>query len=286
MTRVGRRGDSSIVRVLVVAAVALASSGCATLATAPPVRTLAMETPGPLEPGTFAVDGGGGQHMAAFGPAVSQGAVRVRHGLPGRVELGVGGEVLDVAVPREDETTEPRRHVGAVSGSLKYTPGRVQRGVAITSAAGGGWSPGGTHFGADLGFVLGIENPWFTPFFNAKVMVGVPVTERELDFGECNDCPKNRAVSAPRLSLAEAFSVGGKAVFPEFRAGRTWVGLRLLVGMQLGWIHDVDPREAPQGFARNVFFQSPGATLEITLGRVRQWPDGWRSSYLGAWPRR
>ena len=273
-------------RVAVALGVALGASGCTTLATTPSVRTLAMETPGPLEPGTWAVDGGGGVHMAALGPSVGQGAVRVRHGLPRRVELGVGGEVLQVLDPEGDEMAEPRRHIGAVSGSVKYTPGRHQRGFAITSGLGGGWSPGGSHFGADLGFILGIENPWFTPFFDARVMVGVPVTQRELDFGDCGDCPNNRALSTPRLSLAEAFTVGGKVVFPEFRSGRTWVGLRLLVGLQLAWIHDVDPRAAPRGFERNVFFQSPGAALEITLGRVRQWPDGWKSSYLGVWPQR
>lgn len=265
--------------------VTAALGGCTTLATVPSVRTFSMETPGPLEAGTWAVDGAGAAHMAPLGPGVEQGAVRVRHGLPGRVEIGLGGEVLHVSTGGGDEMAEPRRYVGALSGSVKYTPGRHQRAFAITSGAGGGWSPGGTHFGADLGGIVGIENPWFTPFLDARVMVGVPVTQREIDFGECSECAHDRALSTPRLSLAEAFVVGGKFVFPEFRVARTWVGVRLLVGEQVGWIHDVDPRDPPHGFARTSLFVTPGATLEITLGRVRQWPDGWRSDYRGLWPR-
>jgi hypothetical protein len=201
------------------------------------------------------------------------------------MEVGVGGELLHV-VGKGGEGAEPKRNLGSVAASFKYTPGRYQRAFAITSGAGGGWSPAGTSFGADLGGVVGFENPWVTPFLNGRVAYGLPVTRREINLGECDavDCSGDLETTA-RMSLAELLGVGLKIAFPEFLARRTWVGTRILAGAQLAWIHDIDPHEPPHGLDRYEFFMSYGVGFEITLGRVAQWPRGWKTEYPGMWPR-
>lgn len=160
---------------LALAALAAGTTGCNHHVFSPPARTMPLESPATLPPGDTGAAVEGTHHGEVFGPEVSTGSLRIRHGLAEDLDGVAEANVLHVHGDSE-AGTHPNAYSLRLGAKL-----RLVEHFAFTMGAGGGGSAAGHFFSPDVGVVLGYENEHLVPFMSFRTTVSLPIDPQEVD---------------------------------------------------------------------------------------------------------
>jgi hypothetical protein len=180
--------------------------GCSHTLYSPPVRGVPLDTPAVLDPGQASGGLGGSYHGALFGPDVASGTVHGRVGLAPDLE---GAAEVRLSHVLGDSSSRAFRGIGSGRLALKWNPPHLERYLAVTGGAGGGGSAAGGFLGADLGLVLGFENPYVVPILALQLHGSLPVGARTVDISDPDEPPGSR-LDHPRLTYGHELTLGLK----------------------------------------------------------------------------
>ena len=187
-------------------AAATALAGCPTHVLSPPSQFLPLESPAPLAAGETWLGAEGGVGGAVFGPDVATGAVVARRGLTDTLELRADATLASILANGRADTS-PWIGSGRVGVKALFAPSFPH--LAWTAGLGGGTSAGGAFATADLGVIVGYENPIIVPFLSVAGLVSVPLTRHEVDITRADAEPGDPAVlDTPNTTLGARVGFG------------------------------------------------------------------------------
>lgn len=218
---------------LALALVALASAGCNHHVFSPPARTMPLESPETLAPGETGVAVEGTHHGEVFGPDVTGGTLRVRHGLVEDVDGVAEAGVLHVHGDSEAGT-----HPNAYSLRLG-TKFQLVEHFAFTMGVGGGGSAAGYFFSPDVGVVLGYENEYLVPFMSFRTTFSLPIAPEEVDTTEVGNADEPQ-LGTPKLTGGLAWTAGLRLPLPAGDPEHEGLRGSLVLGIGMTHLYDGD----------------------------------------------
>jgi hypothetical protein len=151
---------------LLLASVALAT-GCTPIALSPPSQFVPLHTVETARVGHVTLRGsGGGQD---YGREIASGSGGVSVGVAPDVEVQVDGTGAFIG-GMEGRAVTPVIGVARVGVQQ-----RVEDWLAFSGGIGAGAGPWGAFTAGDLGVIFAYENPYFVPFFAARMQLSIPV---------------------------------------------------------------------------------------------------------------
>lgn len=166
------------------------TSACTTHLFSPPARMIPLETVATLPAGRAGVAVEGGIGGGIFGPGVTMGTVRLRRGLVENLDVSVEGNLLIL----DWAHLAPSAHLGVKWRAASF--------LAVTMGLGGGASEASGFLSPDLGLTFAYENPYFIPFFTARIWTSSPFAVRTLTL------PINDNEGAMTAQFRTAFTFG------------------------------------------------------------------------------
>jgi hypothetical protein len=188
----------------------LSLTACTANAISPPGRTTPLETAAAIGQGEVGVQGEVGLSASLFGPSLSHATARVRVGVLAQTDVSVEA---NVAVVRQREPTSTHRGIYSLRGGVKhaFTPH-----FAVVAGLGLGASAGGGFVSPDIGVVAGYENPYFVPFFGARLVLSQPIAPQQVTLPQNeSDDELEYIVDTPEFTYGFATSFGARIPFHQ-----------------------------------------------------------------------
>jgi hypothetical protein len=194
-----------------------------------------------LAPRETAIAAAGAYHFASQEGSYESGTLRVRRGLARRVE----GSLETTAYYYEEGQglTAVVLRAGLKYCAAGHDPARCI--LALTGGAGGGAYDASVLFGADVGLILGWENPYLVPFVGARAGFVVPTSPRPVNDGAtCDGC--TAVFNTPGPNFAVAATAGLRLPLP-FRQPAT-PGFALIAAYEFLEVIDAQKAETVNVF--------------------------------------
>lgn len=214
----------------------LSLAACTANAISPPGRTTPLESAAAIGQGAVGFQGEAGMSGAFFGPSIAHATARVRVGVLERTDVSVEGNLV---VVQESEPTDTHRGIYSLRGGVKhaFTPN-----FALVGGLGFGASAGGGFISPDVGFIAGIENPYFVPLLGGRLILSQPIAAQQVTLPQNEDgSDLEYIVDTPEFTYGFAANLGAR--IPFHQPGRT-IQHAFLVGCAVTFLRDVDHERA------------------------------------------